>query len=116
VQEGSFTDRWQLRRENGLAFADNFRLDTPITNRLKQNAVAGGRTALGTVLVAPADEAMAAAVRAVSGQFRGELGISAWNGIALARLVSPDSAALRHDLVVVLSALGQSVLPRIWLH
>jgi urease accessory protein len=44
----------------------------------------------------------------------GEVGISAWNGIALARLVARDGAALRHDLIAVLSALGQAV-PRLWL-
>ena len=55
-----------------------------------------------------------AAVRALEGQFAGEVGISAWNGIALARLVARDGAALRHDLIAVLAALGHSV-PRLWL-
>ena len=46
--------------------------------------------------------------------FVGEAGISAWNGIALARLCARDGAALRHDLIAVLAALGQGV-PRLWL-
>jgi urease accessory protein len=115
VREGHFTDRWRVRRAGRLIFADNFRLDGPIADRLNQTAIAGGRAAIGTVLMAPGDDAAVAAVRAAFGQFHGEVGISAWSGIALARLAAPDGAALRHDLVVLLSALGRLALPRIWL-
>ena len=37
-------------------------------------------------------------MRALDDQFAGEVGISAWNGIAVARLCAKDGAALRHDL------------------
>jgi urease accessory protein len=116
VHEGRFTDRWRIRLDGRLIFAENFCLDGPVTDRLNQTAVAGGCAALGTVLMAPGDDTAVAAVRAVSRQFRGDVGISAWNGIALARLAAPDGAALRHDLVVLLSALGRRALPRIWLN
>jgi urease accessory protein len=115
VHEGHLTDRWRIRRAGRLIFADNFRLDGPIANRLKETAIAGGCTAIGTVLMAPGDDTALAAVRAAFGQFHGEVGISAWDGIALARLAAPGGAALRHDLVVLLSALGRPALPRIWL-
>jgi urease accessory protein len=55
---------------------------------------------------------MIAAVRALD--FVGEAGISAWSGIALARLCARDGASLRHDLIAVLAALRQDV-PRLWL-
>jgi urease accessory protein len=116
VREGSFADRWRIRRDGRLIFAENFRLDGVVSERLGEAAVAGGRTALGTVLIAPGDDAAVEAVRAASGAFRGEAGVSAWNGIALARLAAHDGAALRHDLVVLLSALGRRALPRIWLN
>jgi urease accessory protein len=116
VHEGRLADRWQVRRDGRLIFAENLRLDGPVSERLSQAAVAGGRIALGTVLIAPGDAAAVAAVRAASEQFRGEVGISAWNGMALARLASADGAALRHDIVVLLSALGRRALPRSWLN
>ena len=47
-------------------------------------------------------------------EFRGEAGISAWNGIAVARLVARDGMTLRRDLVALLAALGTPV-PRLWL-
>jgi len=54
-------------------------------------------------------------VRALAG-FRGEVGASAWNGLAAVRFVAGDGAALRHDLIAVLTALRGSALPRLWLH
>jgi urease accessory protein len=116
VREGSLADRWQVRRDGRLIFAENLRLDGPVSDRLSEAAVAGGRIALGTVLIAPGDAAAVAAVRAACEQFHGEVGISAWNGMALARLASVDGAALRHDMVVLLSALGRRPLPRSWLN
>jgi urease accessory protein len=116
VHEGSVIDRWRVRRDGRLIFAENFRLDGPIAHRLNEAAVAGGCAAVGTVLMAPGDDTAVAAVRTACRQFRGEAGISAWNGIALARLAARDGAALRHDLVVLLSALGHRALPRIWLN
>jgi len=112
MNHGMFADRWRLRREGRLIFADNARLGGAIAEKLSASAVAAGGIAAATVLIAPVDEAMIAAVRALD--FVGEAGISAWNGIALARLCARDGASLRHDLIAVLSALGTSV-PRLWL-
>jgi urease accessory protein len=53
-------------------------------------------------------------VRTLADGFSGEVGISAWNGLAVARLCAKDGAALRGDLAAVLSALGGE-LPRLWL-
>ena len=111
---GLFADRWRLRRDGRLIFADGVRLDGAVAQKLNAAASAGGGIALATVLLAPGDGQATAALRALEGEFQGEVGISAWNGLALARLVARDGAALRHDLIAALSALGQAV-PRLWL-
>ena len=111
MREGSWADTWRLRRGGRLVFAENVRLDGDMTARLARPASANGGIALATVLIAPADEATLDAVHALD--FAGEAGISAWNGIAVARLVARDGAALRRDLVAILAGLGQSV-PRLW--
>jgi urease accessory protein len=120
VRDGHFADRWSVRRDGKLVFAENFRLDGAIADRLGEAAIAAGHVALGTVLMAPGDEAAVAAVGAVAAQFRGDAGISSWGssrgGIALARLAAPNCAGLRHDLVILLSALGLGPLPRLWLN
>lgn len=114
VQTGSFTDRWRVRRAGKLIFAETVRLDGHITRRLAEPAVANGNIALATVLIAPGNETQVEAIRARADQFRGEVGVSAWSGFAVARLCAPDGATLRHDLVAVLSALGRTTLPRLW--
>jgi urease accessory protein len=112
MRAGRLADRWRLRRDGRLVFADDTRLDGAVAERLGRRAVTAGGIAVASVLVAPADEATIAPVRALDGA--GEIGISAWNGIAFARLVAGDGARLRRDLVAVLAALGQNV-PRLWL-
>jgi urease accessory protein len=114
VREGLWSDRWRLRRGGRLVFAENARLDGAIAGTLAQSAAAAGSIALATVLVAPGGEATCAAVRALDDRFAGEVGISAWNGMAIARLIARNGAALRHDLIALLAALGVSV-PRLWL-
>jgi urease accessory protein len=114
VQEGRLIDRWRVRRGQRLVFAETVRLDGAIGSKLARPAVAAGGVAVASVLVVPGGEDTVAAVRALSGQFDGELGISCWNGITLARLCARDGATLRHDLTGLLAALSVP-LPRLWL-
>jgi urease accessory protein len=116
VREGLFADRWRVRRGGRLIFAESFRLDGAIAERLAETAVSAGQVALATVLAVPGDDATTEAVRALAGAFRGEVGISAWNGMALARLAASDGSALRHDLALLLAALSRAPLPRLWLN
>jgi urease accessory protein len=116
LAHGHFCDRWQVRRGGALLFAESLRLDGAIADRLAQRAVAGGAVAIASVLKVPGDDAAVAAVRAKEHEFAGEVGVSAWNGLAMARLVAPDGAALHRDLIAVLRAFGNMPLPRLWLN
>jgi len=113
---GHLFDRWRVRVDGALAFAETTRLDGDIAQRLVQRAIAGGGAAVAGVIKIPGDDEGVAAVRAMQNVFVGEVGISAWNGLAAARLVAPDGAALRRDLMTVLTALGAGPLPRPWLN
>jgi urease accessory protein len=101
-----------VRRGGRLLFAESVRLDGAIAGRLAAPAAANGGIALATVLIAPGEEATLARVRALD--FKGEAAVSAWNGIAVARLVARDGMTLRRDLLALLAALGTPV-PRLWL-
>ena len=114
VEQGSLTDRWRIRRDGQLIFAENVHLDGAIAGKLAQPAIANGGVAIATVLAIPGDEQMISAVRDCGESFTGEVGISAWNGIAVARLCAPDGATLRHDLALLLSSLDVT-MPRHWL-
>jgi urease accessory protein len=96
-----------------LVFAESTRLSGAVAERLAQPAVANGGGAVAMILIVPGDAERVERVRACSG-LAGLVGISAWNGIAVARLCAADGAALRNDLVNVLAALSVP-LPRLWL-
>jgi urease accessory protein len=115
VEQGSLIDRWRVRRNGRLLFAENMRLDGAIDRKLAATAIASGRLAVATILIAPGTEQQVEAVRAAVGRFCGEAAISSWNGIAVARFCAADGAALRHDMCAVLAALDVS-LPRLWLN
>jgi urease accessory protein len=112
VEEGAITDRWRVRRDGRLVFAETIQFDGAISQMLSEQPVAGGGIAVATVLAVPGDEAMIERVRAQS--FCGEVGASAWSGLAVARLCAKDGASLRRDLAAVIPAMGGS-LPRLWL-
>ncbi len=80
------------------------RLDGLIAQRLAEAAVAKGGIAVATILIVPGSDDTVQAVRALQDQFTGEVGVSTWNGIAAVRLCAADGAALRHDLVHVMTA------------
>ena len=114
VRTGSFADRWRIHRGGKLVFAETVKLEGMIAEQLAEPTVANSNIALATVLIAPGREAHVDAIRARADEYRGEVGASAWTGFAVARLCAPDGAALRHDLVMLLAALGRATLPRLW--
>jgi urease accessory protein len=113
---GSFVDRWRLRCGGRLVFAETVRLDGDIGEKLARPAVAKGGVAIGTALIVPGDEALVTRIREASESFGGEVGISAWNGFAMARFCAQDAAKLRADMIAVLGGIGGPALPRLWLN
>jgi urease accessory protein len=116
VERGQLFDRWRIRAGGALVFAESLRLDGAIAESLARRAAAGGGCAIASVLKFPASETDIAAVRQQQSTFAGEVGISCFNGLALARLVAGEGAALRRDLIGLLTALGDMPLPRLWLN
>jgi urease accessory protein len=112
---GAFTDRWRLRRGGKLVFAENVRLDGDIAAKLARPAIGNGAVAIGTALIVPGDEALIERLREVTDGFGGEVGISCWNGFAMARFCAQDAARLRADMMAVLGRSG-AMLPRMWLN
>jgi urease accessory protein len=116
VRRGQFVDRWRLRRGGRLVFAETVRLDGDIAAKLDRLAIAKGGVAIGTALIVPGDDALLDRIRALSGSFGGEVGLSAWNGFAMARFCAQDAARLRADMMAVLGCASGSALPRLWLN
>jgi urease accessory protein len=113
--QGGLVDRWRLRRGGRLVFAETIRLDGDIGEKLSKAAVAKDGVAIGTALIVPGDEALVERLRELSSSFGGEVGISAWNGFAMARFCAQDAARLRADMVAVLRRATGLAMPRLWL-
>jgi urease accessory protein len=116
MRSGQFVDRWRLRRGGRLIFAETFRLEGEIGEKLNRPAIAKAAAAIGTALIVPGDEAVVERVREVAERFAGEVGISAWNGFAMARFCAQDAARLRADMATVLGSASSVRLPRLWLN
>jgi urease accessory protein len=116
VRDGHFLDRRRVRLNGVLVFAETIGIDGDIARCLAESAVAKRGVAVASILKIPGNAECAAAVRSIQESFAGEVGISAWNGVAVARLVAPDGATLQRDLISVLNALDAAPLPRLWLN
>jgi urease accessory protein len=119
MTSGAFTDRWRLRRGGKLVFAENVRLDGDIGAKLLKPAIGNGAVAIGTALIVPGDGALVERLRgeaeSFQKDFKTEVGISCWNGFAMARFCAQDAAKLRADMMAVLARSGAN-LPRMWLN
>lgn len=115
VTEGHLRDRIRLRRGGALILHDTIRLDGPVAALLARPAIAAGARAVATLIhAAPNAESGLTALRAaLEGA---DAGASAWNGMLIARILGPDSAAVRRTVIAALSVLRNSrPLPRVWL-
>ena len=116
MERGEFVDRWRLRRGGRLVFAETVRLAGDIGAKLARSAVAKGAVAIATALIVPGDEAVVERIREAADSFGGEVGISAWNGFAMARFCAQDAGMLRADMMTVLGRASTVPLPRLWLN
>ena len=113
--EGSFRDRWRIRRDRRLLFAEDTNVDGDVTGLLDRPAI--GRKARATatfVHIAPDAEASIDALRAALEPTACEWGASAWNGMAVARMLSPSPEILRAAIVHLLRATRGREAPRVW--
>jgi len=115
-----FRDRWRVRRDGRLIFADETRLENAGAT-LDRPAVGRGARAIATILcVAPNAEAQLPALRAALESVaaregaRVDAGASAFDGLAIARLASPSPSRLRAALVEAMLALRGRPAPRVW--
>ncbi|WP_332695286.1 urease accessory protein UreD [Bosea sp. (in: a-proteobacteria)] len=116
---GSLHDRWRIRREGRLVFAEDLRLDGAIETTLRRKAVGQGARAVSTVLAtAPEATGWLDEIRAFLIEdpafSRVEAAAGAHEGFLLIRLLGGDAQALRRALVMLLRQVTGRALPRTW--
>jgi len=107
VANGSLKDRWRIRRDEKLIFADALTLDGPISDILARPATARGSLATATLVrVAPDTASKIDAVRAALEAQPVESGASAFDGMLIVRMLAGDGLSLHAATLDTLSALG----------
>lgn len=115
ARRGAYRDAWRIRRGGVLVFADTFRLDGAVADALDRRAVLDGARATAMLIYAAPDapdrleEARARLAHAES-----TIGVSAWNGLLLARAIAPDGRILQRDVAALAEWLSGRALPRVW--
>jgi len=107
VTRGLLRDRWRIRRDGKLIFADALALDGDMKVTLNRVAAMNGMIAMAT-MVCVSNDAMSKldAVReALTGEGI-EAGASAFDGMLVARILAEDSIALRASVLSALEAAG----------
>ena len=113
VRVGSLHDRWRIRREGQLVFADELRLDGALADLGARGAILSGRRAFASLLMVAEDAArLLEPVRAALGEWGGA---SAFEGKLFARVATPDGFSLRQALLPAIEVLRDNhPLPRVW--
>jgi len=114
VRQARLHDRWRVRRNGRLIFADDLAFDGPPPGG--QATLREGRAFATVVLVSPQAEGLLDKVRAAIGN-RGDA--SAWtsndSGKLVARLLARDGFELRKSLIPALTLLADgAALPKTW--
>ena len=116
MREGMLSDSVRITREGKLIYADKLRLDGPVEQLMARRAIGNGSCAMAVILyVAARVEALLDPLRQAPERAGGLVAASNWNGILAVRMLAPDGATLRRDLIAALAVLrGGRPLPRVW--
>lgn len=115
VRAGALRDRWRIRREGRLVFADDLRFEGAVAGLATRAETLGGGAAFASLLLtAPDAEDYLPAVRAALEGWA-SCGASAFDGNLFVRIVAADGLALRRVLLPVIAALRDGAAPpRVW--
>lgn len=118
VDRMNFRDRWRIRRDGKLVFADDVRLDGSPQDVFSGPGTGAGSRALATFLdCCPQAEDRLAKARSALGNSAHpavRAAASAWDGKLVARFVADDAMALKTVLMAFLESYRSADLPRVW--
>ena len=113
VRVGELRDRWRIRREGRLIFADDLCFSGDVAALMTRPCVLGGGAAFASILLVAEDAGrFLDPMRAVLGAHGGA---SAFDGKLFCRAVTPDGLALRRVLTAAIACLRDGApCPRVW--
>jgi urease accessory protein len=107
IARGLLRDRWRVRRDGKLIFADAFSLDGDVKATLNRVVAMNGKIAMATMICVSKDamNRLDAVREALAGKGI-EAGASAFDGMLIARILAEDSISLRAAVLSALEAAG----------
>ncbi len=116
--DATLADRWRLRRGGKLVFAEALRIEHAGAT-LDRPAVGAGARAMATLVrigpgAAESLEPLRESLAALEARGAFEAGASFFDGVLVARLLSPSPQRLREGLVAAWEALERRPPPRVW--
>jgi urease accessory protein len=115
VSQGRYVDRWRVRCDGRLVFAENVCFEGDLDAALKRPAIGHGARITATVLyVAEAAPAKLDAVRRALAGTVSRIAASAWNGLLCIRCLGTDLDTVRHELSRAIVTVRQEPMPRVW--
>lgn len=117
MTQGRFRDQWRVHRAGRLVFADATCVEGDIRGQLSRPAVSAG-AAIATLLVcvAPDAESRRDPVRSALAARPMTAGVSAWNGMLVARMLCDRLDVAASGLRGAVAALNLCPLPKAWTH
>ena len=114
VATARLADTIRIRHAGRLALHDAIRMNGEIAPTLARPAISAGAAALATlVLVSPNPTEKLDALREALAPY--DAGVSTWNNILVARIVTPNGATIRTAITTALAILRNNrALPRVW--
>jgi urease accessory protein len=115
IAKGRYFDRWRVRRDGRLVFAENIRFEGGLDAALRRPAIGDGARIAGTVLyVAETAAGKLEAIRRVLAGAASRIAASAWNGLLCIRCLGTDLDTVRQELSRAIVTLRQEPMPRVW--
>lgn len=109
------SDQWRIRRDGRLVLAEALRFSGEMGATLARPAVGGGaRTSAIAAYLAPDGADRLEAARLALAETPCEFGVSAWNGLLVARLLARRPADAIAAVAALATTLAGRAMPRVW--
>lgn len=112
---GLFRDKWRIRRDGQLLFAEEMRLEGRLGEIMRRPAVAQNASANALLIhIGPAAEDMCEPLRRALFGCSGVHGVSAWRGMLVMRALASGLSDVQCTLQRALEVLTRGRVPRVW--
>lgn len=113
VRRATFRDRWNIRQDGRLLFADRLRIEGETWGALESAGTLGGAGAWASLLLlSPEASALVRPLRALLPASAGASLVR--EGVLFARILAEDGFRLRQALVPAVELLSGGPLPKVW--